>query len=156
MSHPRPGLFPFVVLLFVVCGCGGDQKKTVPASRDADPAAFAAALDSGPRAAETLTLDSALADRGAILFDTLSCSDCHTLGESDLAPDLRTVLDQRTVSWLKLQITDPEWMNTHDPIAQALIEEYDLEMVDMGASEGDAEAILHFLLREQEPVSPSE
>ena len=70
-------------LLLLVASCGsGESEKTAQT-----PAERAAALDIGPRAAETLKFDASLAENGALLFDEKSCSDCHTLGEADIAPD---------------------------------------------------------------------
>jgi mono/diheme cytochrome c family protein len=143
-----PGtILTILFLAAFLTGCGG-QKEDDPAPRTQDPAAMAVALDQGPRAAENLTLEAGLAERGAVLFEEKICSDCHTLGEADLAPDLTGVLERRTRPWLIKQITDPEWMNEHDPITQALIEEFDLEMVTVEVSAAEAEAILHYLARE--------
>ena len=134
-----------MALCLAACGCGeggGDEKQVQ------SPAELAAALDQGPRAVETLKLDPVLAERGKSLFDEKSCTDCHVLGEADIGPDLLGVLDRRTHKWLMKQINDPEWMGQHDTITKGLIDQFDMEMADMEASEADAEAILHYLLRE--------
>jgi mono/diheme cytochrome c family protein len=131
-------------LLLLLASCGGgdsDNKAQTPAER-------AAALDNGPRAAETMKFDGNLAESGALLFDDKSCSDCHTLGEADIAPDLTGVLGRRTEAWLTMQITQPEWMNQNDTITKGLIAEFDLEMVTEEVSDAEAEAILQYLLRE--------
>ena len=134
-----------LLMLLASCGSGyggeAENKSQTPAER-------AVALDDGPRAIETLKFDGTLADRGEILFDDKSCSDCHTLGETDIAPDLAGVLDRRTQAWLTMQITQPEWMNQNDTITKGLIEEFDLEMITEEVSEAEAEAILQYLLRE--------
>ena len=134
-------------LLLLLASCGGgdsDIKAQTPAER-------AAALDNGPRAAETMKFDASLAESGALLFDDKSCSDCHTLGEADIAPDLAGVLDRRTEAWLTMQITQPEWMNQNDTITKGLIAEFDLEMVTEEVSDAEAEAILQYLMREGRP-----
>ena len=146
MKFPET-LLTILLLAAILVGCGGG-KEDEAAPKAQDPAATAAALDQGPRAAENFTLDDGLAERGAILFEEKICSDCHTMGEADLAPDLVGVLERRTRPWLMKQITDPEWMNEHDPITRALIEEFDLEMVGVEVSATEAEAILHYLARE--------
>jgi mono/diheme cytochrome c family protein len=151
MKYSRMAALIVFMLLLSSCGKneGGDtgQQAQIPAER-------AAALDQGPRAAETVKLNESLANRGRVLFDGKSCSDCHTLGEAEMAPDLLGVLDRRTEDWLKMQITQPEWMNEHDPITRQLIGEFDLEMVETGVEEADAEALLHFLLRETRNATP--
>lgn len=141
----KAGQGTVLVLLLLLAACGGDgesgQEKQTPAEK-------AAALDRGPRAAETMNLDDSLAARGEILFEEKICNDCHTLGESDIAPDLIGVTDRRTSAWLTIQITDPEWMSQNDPVTKQLIVDFDMEMADLGVPEAEVEPILHFLLRE--------
>jgi mono/diheme cytochrome c family protein len=146
-------LTALAVSLLLLSSCG--KEKAADAERQAaTPAERAAALDQGPRAAQTVKLDENLAKRGRVLFDDKSCSDCHTLGEAEMAPDLLGVLDRRTEKWLKKQITQPEWMNENDPITRQLVSEFDLEMVGTGVEETDAEALIHYLLQETENASP--
>ena len=142
-----PGFSIGIASLLMIAGCGGGETQKDSQS-DATPAEIAAKLDEGPRAIEVMTLDPAKAELGAPLFDNRLCSDCHTLGEADMAPDLLGVLDRRTLPWLKKQITDPAWMNDHDTITKALIEEFDLEMAGPAVSDSEAEDILQYLLRE--------
>ena len=138
-----------LVLLQAACvkNDGADGSKQAQEQAE-NQAARVVDLVSGPPAAQTLKLDTALADRGQALFDDKSCSDCHTLGEADMAPDLLGVLDRRTLPWLTMQITQPEWMKENDPVTKGLIEEFDLDMIGTGVSDEDARAIIHFLLRE--------
>lgn len=149
-----------LVLLVVACSTeqGRQAEQAAPAQQAEEtvrtPAEEAAALDRGPRAREVLVSDPARAERGASLADAKGCLDCHVLGEADLAPDLLTALDKRTLPWLQRQITDPEWMLQHDPVTQQLYEEYGLEMVDMDVSGSEAVDILHYLLREAEAAAP--
>lgn len=134
------------LLLFCLVACSdGGSEESAPAESATDQAV---ALNEGPRAAAVLRLAPERATRGEALFAENSCADCHTLGDSDLAPNLLRSLDRRTLPWLVKQITAPEWMLAHDPITQALFAQYDLEMADMGLSEDAAEDILHYLLRE--------
>lgn len=146
-------LIALLVLVLLVSSCGKEEAADAeqPAST---PAARAAALDQGPRAAQTVQLDENLAKLGRVLFDDKSCSDCHTLGEAEMAPDLLGVLDRRTEKWLKMQISQPDWMNEHDPITRQLVIEFDLEMVGTGVEEADAEALIHFLLQETVHATP--
>ncbi len=95
-----------------------------------------------------MKIDDGLAARGEILFEDKICSDCHTLGEPDIGPDLPGVMERRTQAWLTMQITDPEWMSQNDPITKQLIADFDLEMADLEVPEAEVELILHFLLRE--------
>ena len=140
--------------LLAGCGDGGAEGGADRQAAASDPAAEAAALDQGPRAGAVLKVDPARAERGAALFDARSCTDCHTLGEADLAPNLLSVFDKRTLPWLRRQIRDPEWMAAHDSVTQALVEEFGLEMVDMGVTAEEAEDILHHLKRAADAAAP--
>ncbi len=134
-----------LLLLVASCGSGDSENKAQT------PAERAAALDIGPRAAETMKFDGNLAESGELLFDDKSCSDCHTMGEADMAPDLVGVLDRRTEAWLTMQIIKPDWMSQNDTITKGLIDEYDMVMVVEEISDTEAEAILQYLMREGRP-----
>jgi mono/diheme cytochrome c family protein len=143
---PRPAAGLFLTVLLTACGDGGEDGKA--AKEALTPAERAAALDRGPRAAQALKLDESLAERGANLFEAKSCSDCHTLGEAEIAPDLLEVMEKRTQAWLTMQIIQPEWMSQNDAITRQLVDQYGMDMADLGIPEADVEPILHFLLRE--------
>lgn len=143
-----PLILSGLILLALIAGCSGENAEETT-KQTQSPEEIAAALDQGPRAAEGFTIDDGLADQGAALFEAKSCSDCHTMGEADLAPDLAGVLERRTRPWLVKQIADPEWMNAHDPLTKALIVEFDLEMVTPEVTDDEAVAIIHYLAREQ-------
>ncbi len=155
-GRPRP--FLMVVLLLTAAGCGRDEPKpadgrpaagtTEAAAVAASPAAEAAALDQGPRAAETVVLLAPLAATGQMLFDAKGCAGCHTFGESDTAPDLRGVATRRTAAWLRRQITEPEWMARHDSLTRAMIQQYGAPMSDLDVSPDEAMALVQFLVRE--------
>lgn len=147
MIFPRLGAGLILVLLLAACGDGSESGKAEQQA-DMTPAERAAALDQGPRAAATMKLDDSLAARGEILFEEKICSDCHTFGEADVAPDLLGVMERRTQEWLSMQITEPEWMSRNDAITKQLIVDFDMEMADLEVPEADVEPILHFLLRE--------
>ncbi len=137
-----------VLLLLAACGKGNGDEKGQAEQQVQTLAERAAALDQGPRAAASMELDESLAARGEILFEEKICSDCHTLGETDIAPDLLGVMDRRTHAWLTMQITQPEWMGQNDTITKQLIVDFDMEMADLEVPETEVEPILHFLLRE--------
>jgi mono/diheme cytochrome c family protein len=160
-GRPHP-LLKFLLLL-VVAGCGRDESKpaasqpaasrpaagaTESAAAFASPAAEAAALDQGPRAAETVVVLAPLAATGQMLFDTKGCAGCHTFGESVTAPDLRGVATRRTAAWLRRQVTEPEWMARHDSLTRAMIRLYDAPMSDLGVSPDEAVALVQFMVRE--------
>lgn len=150
----RSGTVLTLLALLALAGCSKHEKpapaaqqETAGATTDA-AATEAAALDTGPRAAESMALIPALAATGQMLFDTKGCTGCHTLGEGESAPDLRGVATRRTEAWLRRQITEPEWMAEHDPVTHAMAEKYGMPMADLEVGPDEATALLQFLLRE--------
>jgi len=157
-SPGRTARFLMLVLLLMAVGCGrrepqpSDSKSAAGTAEGtaaaASPAAEAAALDQGPRAAEAMEAVAPLAATGQMLFDAKGCTGCHTFGESDTAPDLRGVASRRTAAWLRRQILEPEWMAEHDSLTRAMVEHYGVPMADLDVSTDEAAALLHFLVRE--------
>lgn len=86
-------------------------------------------------------------DRGKILFESKSCSDCHTIGKGiEGGPDLLGVTEKRDAQWLKKMIRTSEEMEKTDPIAKKLFLEYkELGMPTAGLSEEDAEMIIKYI-----------
>ncbi len=131
-------------VLALTAGCNGEKKT----DQKAAPAAAAANLNDGPKAAETLTLNPGLASWGEQLFKTKACITCHAVGERKQGPDLSGVANRRTERWMKKQILDPEWMLKNDPIARELMAEYALQMANQHLTEAEANAVIQYLLRE--------
>lgn len=160
--HATAGLTPAlapVLLILGLAGCGDRPQQSAgagtgadatppPAAQPTDPAAEAAALDQGPRAAQAMTLSDSLATVGQALFDAKGCTGCHEMGSSGAGPDLRGVASRRTEAWLRRQVIAPEWMAEHDPLTREMVEQYGVPMADLDVNEDEATALLHFMLRE--------
>ena len=154
----RSSLYLMFALLLAVSACGRRESETSGgqsatgatggAAAAASPAAEAAALDQGPRAAESLVVIAPLAATGQMLFDAKGCTDCHAFGENSVAPDLSGVTTRRTAAWLRRQITAPAWMAEHDPLTRALVQQYGAPMTDLEVSPDEANALLQYLARE--------
>lgn len=86
-------------------------------------------------------------DWGKELFESKSCSECHTIGGGvEIGPDLIGVAAKRGLEWLKKMIQDPEEMERTDTIAQALYEEYEeLGMPTEGLSNKEVGAIIKYI-----------
>ncbi|MBK8164911.1 MAG: cytochrome c [bacterium] len=156
--HTTAGLTPALaslLLALAVAGCGDRPQRSAgtagtqhPAARPIDPAAEAAALDQGPRAAQTMALSDSLAAVGQALFDAKGCTGCHEPGSSASAPDLRGVATRRTEAWLRRQVTTPEWMAEHDPLTRGMVEQYGIPMADLDIDDDEATALLQYMLSE--------
>lgn len=84
---------------------------------------------------------------GLTLFNQ-RCSGCHNIGGGDrpTGPDLQNVTERRERDWLLQMITAPDQLiGQGDPIARALVEEYILEMPNLGLSHEEAEKILAYI-----------
>jgi mono/diheme cytochrome c family protein len=109
------------------------------------PKKAAEPLPPGPEG--SVSAISSPADRGKTLFESNSCSDCHTIGKgAEIGPDLLGVSEKREANWLKKMIRTPEEMEKTDPIAKKLFLEYkELGMPTARLSEEDAEMIIKYI-----------
>lgn len=88
-----------------------------------------------------------MADVGAELFRR-NCAACHSLGGGDVVgPDLHGVTDRRPIEWIRGMIARPDSMLRVDGVAQALLLEYQVPMLNRELDEARVRAILEFLWR---------
>lgn len=89
-------------------------------------------------------IDQKLVDEGKELFKN-KCSACHRTNRKFIGPNPTGVLDRRSPEWVMNMIMNPEEMTQKDPIAKALLIEYNgSPMANQNVSEKDARAILEF------------
>lgn len=88
-------------------------------------------------------IDNALADSGKELYKT-NCTACHKFGKRYIGPALKGVTTRRSPEWIMNMILNPDGMVVEDPIAMALLAEYNAPMSNQQLSEEDARAILEF------------
>jgi cytochrome c551/c552 len=121
-----------------------------PAGAWAPPGGDYAALDQGPRAADT-PVDAALAAKGKELFGNATapgktCFTCHAFDKKIIGPPLGPVAKQRTAAWILAQIQHPDVMTANDPVAKALLAEYKAQMlVPGGVTEEEAKSLLEYV-----------
>lgn len=92
------------------------------------------------------TVDAALAAKGKDLFQT-SCTACHTATDQRLiGPGLKGITKIRTPEWIMNMITNPIEMTHNDPVAEALLKEFNnVQMTNQNVGDDGARAILEFL-----------
>lgn len=89
-------------------------------------------------------IDKKLAKNGKETFYKL-CTACHRPDKKFIGPPVTGILDRRSPEWVMNMILNPVEMTQKDPIAKALMVEYNgAPMPNQGLSEDDARAILEY------------
>lgn len=93
-------------------------------------------------------IDEALADLGARVFDA-RCQACHAVhGEPRLGPNLEGVTLRRDYAWFRAMVMAPDSMTREDPVARALLQGYQVQMLVAGGMDAArTRAVLEFLRR---------
>lgn len=90
-------------------------------------------------------LDPKLAKEGQDLFQT-KCSVCHKpTDEKLIGPGLKGITTIRTPEWIMNMMTNPTGMTQSDPIAKALLNEFQTQMTFQSVTDENARAIYEFL-----------
>lgn len=103
-------------------------------------------------AAQAVTVDAALAQRGQSLWRNRGCEACHTIGKGKRAgPDLAGVTVRREVDWLRRWLKNTNEMLESDSTARAMLAEYNgVRMPGQKLSDQDVDALIHYLVREEQ------
>ncbi len=89
-------------------------------------------------------IDDALAAKGAELFKT-NCTACHKPDKKFIGPAPKGILERRTPEWVMNMIMDPEGMTKNDPLAHALLLEFNgSPMANQHMTEEQTRAILEY------------
>ena len=106
-----------------------------------DPAWASLALpDSGYVAVDSV------ADVGAELFRR-NCAGCHAYGDAVIGPDMTGVTHRRSQTWIRGMVANPDSMLRVDSLAQRLLVEYQIPMLNRELDAARVRAILEFLWR---------
>jgi len=77
---------------------------------------------------------------------TAICTACHMANQRMIGPALSGVYERRSPEWVMNMILNPDGMLREDPIAKALLKEYNNAiMLDQNLSEEDARAVAEYL-----------
>ena len=68
-------------------------------------------------------INEEMAARGKAKFDAI-CVACHMIDQRMIGPALKGVYDRRSPEWVMNMILNPDGMLKEDPIAKALLKEY--------------------------------
>ncbi len=90
-------------------------------------------------------VDQTLAAQGQVKFGTV-CVACHHPTQRMIGPALKGVYERRSPEWVMNMILNPDGMLKEDPIAKALLEEYNgAIMLNQNFTEEEARAVAEYL-----------
>ena len=90
------------------------------------------------------TIDDAMVVKGKETFDLL-CTACHRVGKKFIGPPPNGITERRTPEWIMNMILDPEGMTKNDPLAKALLIEFNgSPMANQMLTEEQARAIYEY------------
>lgn len=90
-------------------------------------------------------VDQELAAQGQVKFSTV-CVACHHPTQRMIGPALKGVYERRSPEWVMNMILNPDVMLKEDPIAKALMAEYNgAIMLNSNLTEAEARAVAEYL-----------
>ncbi|MEO9512293.1 MAG: c-type cytochrome [Flavobacteriaceae bacterium] len=153
-------LFLFLALGAFVASCGGkkeEKKEGFEVSRtkteekkEETNKGIPVDLDNkgiGPVTSVSLAeeVNTEMAARGEAKFSAV-CVACHMIDQRMIGPAMEGVLERRSPEWVMNMILNPDGMLREDPIAKALLKEYNNAiMLNQNLSEADARDLVEYL-----------
>ena len=90
-------------------------------------------------------IDQEMAARGKATFEMI-CTACHQINQRMIGPPMAGVYERRSPEWVMNMILNPDGMLKEDPIAKALLKEYNnLIMNNQNLSEEEARELAEYL-----------
>lgn len=90
-------------------------------------------------------IDAEMAARGKAKFDAI-CVACHMVDQRMIGPAMAGVYERRSPEWVMNMILNPNEMLQKDPIAKALLKEYNNAiMLDQNLTEAEARDLAEYL-----------
>ncbi|MGB5818585.1 MAG: cytochrome c [Saonia sp.] len=146
-----------LVTFIVSCGEKKEEKKdgfemnrTKKEAKTADSEEVPVDLNNkgiGPITSVTFdeAINTELAAQGEAKFKAI-CTACHMPNQRMIGPAMAGVYERRSPEWVMNMILNPNEMLKKDPIAKALLKEYNNAiMLDQNLSEDDARALAEYL-----------
>ena len=147
-----------IILIFVsaaMVACGGSSQNQQEEGSEApksmvenEAPASADPMDNkgiGPISSIELgPIDDAMVAEGKAVYDQM-CMACHKPTEKFIGPAPAGIVERRSPEWIMNMILNPEEMVKEDPIAKALLVEYNMApMANQGLTEEQARQILEY------------
>jgi len=91
------------------------------------------------------TIDADLAAKGEVKYNAV-CTTCHMAEKRMIGPALAGVYERRSAAWVMNMLKNPEVMLEEDPIAKALLEEYNnAPMLNNNLTDDETRAVAEYL-----------
>ena len=91
------------------------------------------------------TINQELVTQGATAFKQ-KCTACHKTNAKLIGPAMQGIYERRSPEWVMNILLNPTEMLKKDPIASALLKEYNnIQMLNQNLSEAEARAIAEYL-----------
>lgn len=139
-------LFAYSALLLSSCG-GGQSGSQDAEVKELDPSDPLSNKGIGPVTNVDLQeeINTLMATEGKLIYNQY-CTACHKPEEKYIGPPQKGILGRRSPEWVMNFIINPAEMLEKDPIAIALLEEYNgAIMTDMNLDEDQARKILEYI-----------
>lgn len=89
------------------------------------------------------TIDEKMVAKGKEVYKT-NCTACHKFKKRYIGPALKGITERRSPEWIMNMILNSDEMLKKDPVAKALIAEYNAPMAQQQISKDEARAILEY------------
>ena len=151
----------FTILLLFSCGGGEEKKEETTKLKLKTTEKIAEVKKTTTKPSETIDLtnkgvgpitsislgteiDQAMAGQGKEIYKKM-CTACHRPTKKFIGPAPKGALERRTPEWIMNMILDPEGMVTNDPLAKALLIEFNgSPMANQNLTEEEARAVLEY------------
>lgn len=155
-----------VLFSVLMMSCGGKEEKKIegfsvdrakttteqpapePVATDVKPSETVDLTNKGVGPITSLTLsaevDQEMAKKGEGIYNQM-CLACHRVDKKFIGPAPKGVLERRSPEWVMNMILNPEVMVKEDPLAKALLAEFNgAPMANQGLTEEQARAVLEY------------
>ena len=127
-----------LIIVLLIMGCGNSAKpeeksiykRTKVEEKQATKPTSATPIDLenngiGPVSSYSfdIEIDTELASQGKQIFDA-KCTACHNVNRRLIGPPMKGIYDRRNPAWVMNIMLNPDQMLKEDPIAIALLKEY--------------------------------
>ena len=139
--------------LFLLAGCGGGTDESgegseAPKSMLADETPADPMENKGIGPVSSLTvgaeIDAEMASAGQVVYEAM-CTACHKPDKNFIGPAPKGIMERRSPEWIMNMILNPEEMIQKDPIAKALLMEFNgAPMANQNLTEEQARQVLEY------------